>query len=218
MNDETSQDPVSAEAVRRSLDGCLRAPAFRRSQKLAAFLTYIVEEELSGRGEAIKAYTIATQALGRADSFDPSNDPSVRVEAGRLRRVLDEVYADEGRYWPVRIQVPVGAYRPNFESQEFRPRDLAAGASKPEASKAANFEPGDFDPLPEAASRRAGMPPGPWAGLPWSTAARPVRSFLAQALSLFDTRGQAVLALLLAVIAFLLAVEVALQIYVLAHA
>ncbi len=117
MTEQTNAEAVSAEAVRRSLDGCLRAPAFRRSQKLAAFLSYVVEEELAGRGEGIKAYTIATQALGRADSFDPSNDPSVRVEAGRLRRVLDEVYADEGRQLPVRILVPVGAYRPTFELQ-----------------------------------------------------------------------------------------------------
>ncbi|AWN53466.1 hypothetical protein [Methylobacterium sp. 17Sr1-1] len=211
MKEETSTDPVSAEAVRRSLDGCLRAPAFRRSQKLAAFLSYIVDEELAGRGEAIKAYTIATQALGRADSFDPSNDPSVRVEAGRLRRVLDEVYADEGRFWPVRIQVPVGAYRPSFEIQEFRPRDFTAEEPGP-----ADVEPGDIEASPRAGSRPTGTPTG--AGPPGTAAGRPKRSVVAQVLGLFDTRGQAVLALLLAVIAFLLAVEVALQIYVLAHA
>lgn len=207
MNEETSPDPASPDAVRRSLDGCLRAPAFRRSQKLAAFLSYIVEEELAGRGEAIKAYTIATQALGRADSFDPSNDPSVRVEAGRLRRVLDEVYADEGRYWPVRIQVPVGAYRPSFEPQDFTSRDV-----QPTEIHSAGREP------PEAGSRPAARPPGPGSVPPGPPAARSVRTVLAEAQALFDTRGQAVLALILAVIAFLLAVEVALQIYVLTHA
>ncbi|UHC16809.1 hypothetical protein LRS73_02485 [Methylobacterium currus] len=192
MNEETSTDTVSAEAVRRSLDGCLRAPAFRRSQKLAAFLSYIVEEELAGRGEAIKAYSIATQALGRADSFDASNDPSVRVEAGRLRRVLDEVYAEEGRRWPVRILVPVGAYRPSFEPQA------------------------EEDPRPPETLRPASAP----APVPVSaaTVTPSLGSMGAKALALFETRGQAVLALLLAVIALLLAVEIALQIYVLAHA
>ncbi|MGX7705899.1 hypothetical protein [Methylobacterium sp. Gmos1] len=203
MNEETGPEPAPAEAVRRSLDGCLRAPAFRRSQKLAAFLSYIVEEELSGRGEAIKAYTIATQALGRADSFDPSNDPSVRVEAGRLRRVLDEVYADEGRYWPVRIQVPVGAYRPSFELQDFTQKDV---------------RPAEFEPVarePEGGGRPVGRLPGPGSVPPGPTTARSMRVVLTQILALFDTRGQAVLALILAVIAFLLVVEVALQIYVL---
>ncbi len=190
MSEESSTDTVSADAVRRSLDGCLRAPAFRRSQKLAAFLSYIVEEELAGRGEAIKAYSIATQALGRADSFDASNDPSVRVEAGRLRRVLDEVYAEEGRGWPIRILVPVGAYRPSFEPQAEEDTRPAAG------------------PRPTSA-------PAPVLTAP---AAPLLRRLGTRALALFESRGQAVLALLLAVIALLLAVEVALQIYVLAHA
>ncbi|WP_203152887.1 hypothetical protein [Methylobacterium aquaticum] len=194
MTEQTNAEAVSAEAVRRSLDGCLRAPAFRRSQKLAAFLSYVVEEELAGRGEGIKAYTIATQALGRADSFDPSNDPSVRVEAGRLRRVLDEVYSDEGRQLPVRILVPVGAYRPTFE--------LQAGEDAP----------------PEETPRPVATPVPVLVPAPPAPAAGPPRRIAAQALALFDTRGQAVLALLLAVIAFLLAVEVALQIYVLTSA
>ena len=194
MTEQTNAEAVSAEAVRRSLDGCLRAPAFRRSQKLAAFLSYVVEEELAGRGEGIKAYTIATQALGRADSFDPSNDPSVRVEAGRLRRVLDEVYADEGRQLPVRILVPVGAYRPTFE--------LQTGEDAP----------------PEETPRPVATPVPVLVPAPPAPAAGPPRRIAAQALALFDTRGQAVLALLLAVIAFLLAVEVALQIYVLTSA
>ncbi|MGF3022952.1 hypothetical protein ACQVP2_08995 [Methylobacterium aquaticum] len=183
MSELTSAETVSAEAVRRSLDGCLRAPAFRRSQKLAAFLSYVVEEELAGRGEGIKAYTIATQALGRADSFDPSNDPSVRVEAGRLRRVLDEVYADEGRHLPVRILVPVGAYRPIFAVQ--------AGEDQPDDPPAAESP---APPLPAPAKQA-------------------VRSVRLRALALFDTPGQAVLALLLTVIAFLLAIEVLLHIY-----
>ncbi len=198
MSEQTSAEAVSAEAVRRSLEGCLHAPAFRRSQKLAAFLTYVVEEELAGRGEGIKAYTIATQALGRADSFDPSNDPSVRVEAGRLRRVLDEVYADEGRQWPVRILVPVGAYRPTFEAQ-------VVEAQVVEEAPPREAPPGE-------AARLVPVPPvsGP---MPPPADPRSLRRIRAEALALFDTRGQAVLALLLAVIAFLLAVEVALQIY-----
>jgi hypothetical protein len=42
----------------------------------------------SDRSRVPGAYTIATQALGRGPDFDPSLDPSVRVEAGRLRRAL----------------------------------------------------------------------------------------------------------------------------------
>lgn len=200
MSDQASAEPVPAEAVRRSLDGCLRAPAFRRSPKLAAFLSYIIEEELAGRGEGIKAYTIATQALGRADSFDPSNDPSVRVEAGRLRRVLDEVYGDEGRTLPVRIQVPVGAYRPIFELQ-----------ADEDARRTEEAPP----PVPASIAGSTAEPPATPASKP-APVVPLLRAAGAQALALFETRGQAVLAFLLAVIAFLLAVEIMLQIYALA--
>ncbi|WP_171070061.1 hypothetical protein [Methylobacterium terricola] len=204
MSAQTSTETVPVEAVRGSLNGCLGTPAFRRSPKLAAFLSYIVEEELAGRGEAIKAYTIATQALRRSDSFDPSNDPSVRVEAGRLRRVLDEVYAGEGRRLPVRIVVPVGGYRPVFElqaSEEPGPDPAALPAPSP-------------DPVP--------TPAPPSAAPAWRTGGGPIGAQAGaqgqvRLLALFETRGQAVLALLLALIAVLLALEIVLQIYVLAY-
>lgn len=216
MSEQTSTETVSAEAVRRSLDGCLRAPAFRRSPKLATFLGYIVEEELAGRGEAIKAYTIATQALRRSSSFDPSNDPSVRVEAGRLRRVLDEVYADEGRNLPVRILVPVGGYRPSFEVQPAGEAGWAAmPKSDPRPASLPNVSP---SPLP---SPLPSPPPSSLSDLP--SDARPARDPIPaarhhQVMALFESPGQAVLAGLLAVIAFLLAVEIILQIYMLTHA
>lgn len=207
MSEQTSAETVSADAVRRSLDGCLRMPVFRRSPKLAAFLGYIVEEELAGRGEAIKAYTIATQALGRADSFDPSNDPSVRVEAGRLRRVLDEVYAEEGRTLPVRILVPVGAYRPFFETQpgEARPREIPPRLVT--ADEAFRVEPAR--PVPAAPAIPAAIPArGPAPVLQGSSAPTS---------TLFESRGQAVLAVLLMLIVVLLTIQIALQIYLIAR-
>ena len=68
----------------------------------------MVEETLAGRGDRIKAYTIATAALGRDDNFDPQIDPIVRVEAGRLRQALRQYYAAEGRHDPIVIDLPVG--------------------------------------------------------------------------------------------------------------
>ena len=53
-----------------------------------------VEATLRGAGDRIKGYTIAVEALGRAENFDPQADPIVRVEAMRLRRALDEMVVD----------------------------------------------------------------------------------------------------------------------------
>jgi adenylate cyclase len=55
------------------------------SERQRGLLSYLVTEELEGRGERIKAYSIATEVFGRAKDFDPQQDSIVRVEVGRLR-------------------------------------------------------------------------------------------------------------------------------------
>ncbi|WP_246102133.1 PAS domain-containing protein [Methylobacterium terricola] len=86
----------------------------KKSPQLSAFLTYVVRESLAGRGSLLKSYTIATDALGRSTSFDPATDAIVRVEARRLRQVLQQVYADPACPLAVRIDLPLGRYEPSF--------------------------------------------------------------------------------------------------------
>lgn len=83
---------------------------------MANFLRFVVDETLAGRAERIKAYTIAADALGCDASFDPQNDPIVRVEAGWLRRALDHYYTDGGSSDPVVIELPRGHYVPAFRA------------------------------------------------------------------------------------------------------
>lgn len=101
--------------VRDALARIIAHPLLAKSIKLQRFLTYVVDEALAGRADRLKAYNIATIALGRPDSFDPSQDPIVRVEASRLRRALAAYYASEGLHDPVRIQLNAGSYQPHFE-------------------------------------------------------------------------------------------------------
>lgn len=80
-------------------------------------LSYVVSEELAGRGANVKAYSIAVDALGKPDDFDAQTDSSVRVGFGRLRKSLKLYYSDEGEDDPVRIEFSKGSYRPRFEPQ-----------------------------------------------------------------------------------------------------
>jgi hypothetical protein len=107
--------PHEVEAFRAALARVVASEPFRHAPRLVAFLTFVVEKTLSGEAAAIKGYTIATQALGRPDDFDPQTDPIVRVEAGRLRRALQTYYAGEGADDPVRIAIPLGSYVAGFE-------------------------------------------------------------------------------------------------------
>jgi hypothetical protein len=105
------------EAVRAELNRILGNPAFNATDRLRRFLSYVVEETLSGRADRIKAFSIATDVLGRDASFDAHADPIVRVEAGHLRRALERYYLTAGGDDPIVMTVPKGAYVPRFETR-----------------------------------------------------------------------------------------------------
>ena len=88
--------------------------SIRGSPQLVAFLRYVVEATLRGEQDRIKGYTIAVEALGRGDDFDPQDDPIVRVEATRLRRAMRNYYENGGKGDPLHIDLPVGRYVPVF--------------------------------------------------------------------------------------------------------
>ena len=79
----------SPEAVRTAVERIVTSPDFAASDRARRFLRYVVEEALAGRADRIKAFSVAVEVFGRDESFDPQNDPVVRIEAGRLRRISD---------------------------------------------------------------------------------------------------------------------------------
>lgn len=118
-----ASEAVSRNEVEAALERLLSAEEFRSSPQLAAFLRFVVTATLDGKNDRIKGYTIATEALGRGDDFDPQTDPIVRVEAIRLRRLMASHYDRVGLSEPVRITIPRGTYVPVFT------RNSEAGAS-----------------------------------------------------------------------------------------
>ena len=140
MTTKTPDEPPRAAQVREALEGAIRSTAFSSSPKLCAFLTYIVEEELAGRGRAIKGKSIATDVYLRQLDEAGSAQNLVRVEARRLRRGIEEYYAEEGRSDPVRIRLASGSYRPRFDTVS----ESDVSPETPEAS-----------PEPEKAGRQA---------------------------------------------------------------
>jgi TolB-like protein/tetratricopeptide (TPR) repeat protein len=122
-NQQRKGDFPSTSEIRAALDRVLASPPFPNSPQLLAFLRFVVESALKGEAEQIKSYTIAVEALGRDQSFDPQTDPIVRVEAGRLRRALQHYYAGPGASDPVIIDLPLGGYVPAFRRRtEYRNR------------------------------------------------------------------------------------------------
>lgn len=117
-NADRSAEPLTADVrpadVQRQLQRILASPELRRSNRLADFLAYVVEETLEGRQDRIKAYSIGIEVFGRDGTFDPQLDPVVRIEAGRLRRELEHYYLATGRDDAIGVDIPKGAYVPRF--------------------------------------------------------------------------------------------------------
>jgi DNA-binding NarL/FixJ family response regulator len=114
LGEHQNRDHPSESEIRATLEAILATEIFHTSPQLAAFLRFVVEAELRGERASIKGYTIAVEALGRGEDFDPSTDPIVRVQAGRLRRALQRYYDGPGSTDLVAIDVPLGRYIPTF--------------------------------------------------------------------------------------------------------
>ncbi|WP_029586083.1 LuxR C-terminal-related transcriptional regulator [Bradyrhizobium sp. URHD0069] len=112
-NEGRDEDPSGTE-VRAALERMVASESFRTCPRLAAFLRFVIEATLRGESAHLKGYTIAVEALGRSGDFDPQQDPIVRVEAGRLRRVIQHYYAGPGAKDLLFIDVPRGRYIPTF--------------------------------------------------------------------------------------------------------
>ena len=141
----------SPERIRAALEELLGWQGIARSPQLAELLRYVVEKTLDGEGSAIKAYSIAVDVFGRPADFDPQSDPIVRVQARRLRTLLEQFYQGGNGTSDVQIHLPLGRYIPEFTSVDVgaappREPESPAGAVPPE-------EPVAGRPSTRAASR-----------------------------------------------------------------
>ena len=108
----------------KQLARILRYPEFLRSPTSSKFLRYVVEETLADRQTYLKAYTIALAVFGKDQAFDPQTDPIVRVQAVRLRKILQKYYLDEGKNDQVVIDLLKGSYIPKIYYNHDREVDL----------------------------------------------------------------------------------------------
>ncbi|WP_375451589.1 hypothetical protein [uncultured Devosia sp.] len=92
---------------------------------------------MDGDEQAIKAYAIAVDVFGRTGNFDPQADPIVRVQARRLRSLLEQYYATTGDAEAVRISLPVGRYVPTFRRVQAEADDVPSVVVQPSTDQRA---------------------------------------------------------------------------------
>ena len=109
---------LSAESIRTQLRKILSSRTFVRSERLARFLSFTVEQTLAGRGEQLKEFVIGVEVFDKDEKYDPRMDPIVRVEARRLREKLRKYYETEGLADPIQIEFPTGSYAPVVQTRD----------------------------------------------------------------------------------------------------
>ena len=148
--------PVTGEQVREELSRVLAGHEFRSSKRSQDFLRYVVENTLQGHGDMLKERTIGIDVFGRPTSYDPSDDATVRVKAGEVRKRLGLYYSDQGSHNPVRIELPSGTYVPEFH---------LVNAPAPAAPERLPDRAPDAPPNPAAAPPRRFVPAPRYAAL-----------------------------------------------------
>lgn len=98
----------------------LASDCFARSPQARRFLRYVVKQCRGGDGEGLKAYTIGVSALGvNAERSCP--ETTARMQASRVRRLLNKYYQLEGKEDEIELSLPTGVYEPRFVRRAPRP-------------------------------------------------------------------------------------------------
>jgi hypothetical protein len=110
--------PITGEmdksAILKELDNILASPPFRNSSRSKQFLSYVVQHRLDGHDELLKERSIGADLFHRPADYATGDDPVVRVQAGEVRRRLEQYYHEFSKPSDVRIDLPVGTYVPEF--------------------------------------------------------------------------------------------------------
>ncbi|WP_049629501.1 hypothetical protein [Cellvibrio sp. pealriver] len=117
LHRDQSHQELDNHAARIRASGILA-----RSTHLHSLFEYLYRCHLNGK--IPKELEIATEGMGREDSFDVTQDAMVRVYVHKLRRKLDEFYAQYGDDFTHRLHLPKGEYRLVLQASELHSRQL----------------------------------------------------------------------------------------------
>jgi TolB-like protein len=115
LKEKLRHNPAPKEGeIREQVDRIVSSPIFLPSRRLIDFLQHVTNKTLAGESSEIKQFTIGVIVYNQNADFDPKTNPLVRIEARRLRRVLQKYYDSDGKNDRIFIEIPRGHYVPIF--------------------------------------------------------------------------------------------------------
>lgn len=85
-----------------------------KPERAQRFLRHLLEAASRGESAKLTERALGVEFFGRPAEWDPSQDPVVRNEAGRLKKRLARYYETDGAQAEVRIHLPAGSFVPVF--------------------------------------------------------------------------------------------------------
>jgi len=113
-------------AVARELELILASPFFHASKRSQQFLKYVVQYRLDGNEDSLKERAIGAVLYNRPANYATGDDSVVRVQAGEVRRRLEQYYQEPPSGSQVHIGLPLGSYAPEFRWAPAATPDIAA--------------------------------------------------------------------------------------------
>ncbi len=106
---------IVASDLLLEIDRILQSETFRNAEALRRLLKYLGEKSAAGQANYLKEYTVGVDGLGRAETYDPKQDATVRIQMGRLRHKLADYHRLEGKDAPFIVDIPKGTFRVTCE-------------------------------------------------------------------------------------------------------
>jgi len=122
---------IAEQEARDQVKRVVQSDLLRFSELQRRLLLYLADKSLSGEADQLKEYTIAVDALGKPESYDPRRDSTVRLQSSKLRQKLGEYYRTVGQTDPVVVDFPKGHFKLIFSRRE----ESAFISSSPQQSR-----------------------------------------------------------------------------------
>jgi len=104
---------IAEDDILSACEEILASPTFAKARRMSRLLRFLVDQAVSGGVRNTIEYAIGLEVFDRDPAtYSPGDDPTVRVQVGRLRQRLDAYYAARAGGHGVEIRIPLGSYMP----------------------------------------------------------------------------------------------------------
>lgn len=105
--------PITPDEVSRASEEILASDLFAGAPLMCRLLRFLIAKATAGERRETSEYAIGIEVFERKPSqYSTAEDPSVRVQVGRLRKRLQSYYASRSRPAEIEITIPLGSYMP----------------------------------------------------------------------------------------------------------